>query len=83
MRDPADGAAAAVVKKISDEELAGQVLMPYAYGSSATDVSAGTAAGNNAVAGVATPAQMVAKYRLGGVILVGFGGRRPDRGTNR
>ncbi|MFC4150514.1 glycoside hydrolase family 3 protein [Micromonospora mangrovi] len=69
--------AAALVGTLADEDLVGQVLMPYAYGSSATDVSPGSAAGNRALAGVDTPAQMVAKYRLGGVILVGFSADDP------
>jgi beta-N-acetylhexosaminidase len=55
--------------------------MPYAYGSSATKVSAGSAAGNRALAGVSTPAEMVAKYRLGGVILVGFSADDPTSGN--
>ncbi|MEJ3745025.1 glycoside hydrolase family 3 N-terminal domain-containing protein [Actinomycetes bacterium KLBMP 9797] len=63
--------------RLSDEDLAGQVLMPYAYGSAAADVSAGSAAGNRKLAGVDTPAEMVAKYRLGGLILVGFSADDP------
>ncbi|HEX8628846.1 MAG TPA: glycoside hydrolase family 3 N-terminal domain-containing protein, partial [Catenuloplanes sp.] len=51
--------------------LVGQVLMPFAYGSSATTVSAASKAANQAYAGVDTPAQLVAKYRLGALILVG------------
>ncbi|MFI7073339.1 glycoside hydrolase family 3 protein [Micromonospora sediminicola] len=78
--DPA-ARAAALVATLSDEDLVGQVLMPYAYGSSATDVSAGSAAGNRALAGVDTPAEMVAKYRLGGVILVGFSADDPTSGN--
>ncbi|GHJ45150.1 beta-N-acetylhexosaminidase [Catellatospora sp. TT07R-123] len=79
MQDPADLSAkvAAIVKHMSDEDLAGQVLMPYAYGRSATDVAPGTATGNRALAGVDTPAQMVQKFRLGGIILIGFGGADP------
>ncbi len=79
MQDPADPSAkvAAMVKRMSDADLAGQVLMPFAYGRSATDVSAGTKAANQALAGVDTPAQMVEKYRLGGMILIGFGGDDP------
>ncbi|MEV4619997.1 glycoside hydrolase family 3 N-terminal domain-containing protein [Asanoa sp. NPDC049573] len=74
--DPASRAAA-LVKTLSDEQLAGQVLMPYAYGSSATDVSAGSAAGNQKLAKVDTPAQMLQKYHLGGLILVGFSADDP------
>jgi beta-N-acetylhexosaminidase len=69
--------AAELVGRLTDEDLVGQVLMPYAYGDSATTVSAGSAAGNRALAGVDTPAEMIAKYRLGGLILVGFSADDP------
>jgi beta-N-acetylhexosaminidase len=62
---------------LADEDLVGQVLMPYAYGSSATKVSPASAAGNRKLAGVSTPAEMVARYRLGGLILVGFSADDP------
>ena len=51
--------------------------MPYAFGSSATKVSSGSAAGNRKIGGVSTPAEMIAKYRLGGIILVGFSADDP------
>jgi beta-N-acetylhexosaminidase len=66
-----------LVATLSDEDLVGQVLMPYAYGSSATTVSPGSAAGNRRIARVDTPAEMVAKYHLGGLILVGFSADDP------
>ncbi|MEU7843410.1 glycoside hydrolase family 3 N-terminal domain-containing protein [Micromonospora sp. NPDC049114] len=78
--DPA-ARAAALVATLSDEDLVGQVLMPYAYGDSATKVSTGSAAGNQALAGVDTPADMIAKYRLGGLILVGFSADDPTKGN--
>ncbi|MET8093172.1 glycoside hydrolase family 3 N-terminal domain-containing protein [Micromonospora sp. NPDC005220] len=78
--DPASRAAA-LVATLADEDLVGQVLMPYAYGDSATKVSAGSAAGNQALAGVDTPADMIAKYRLGGLILVGFSADDPTKGN--
>ncbi|MEV4756363.1 glycoside hydrolase family 3 protein [Micromonospora sp. NPDC049559] len=78
--DPA-AQAAELVRTLSDEDLVGQVLMPYAYGSSATKVSAGSAAGNRALAGVDTPAEIIAKYRLGGLILVGFSADDPTGGN--
>jgi hypothetical protein len=59
--DPAALAAAAVAA-MSDADLAGEVLMPYAYGDSATAVDAASKAGNQKIAGVDTPAQMVAKF---------------------
>ncbi|MFR9774833.1 glycoside hydrolase family 3 protein [Micromonospora sp. MS34] len=73
--------AEALARALSDEDLVGQVLMPYAYGDSATKVSPASAAGNRALAGVDTPAEMVAKYRLGGVILVGFSADDPTSGN--
>ncbi|MEH1169637.1 glycoside hydrolase family 3 N-terminal domain-containing protein [Micromonospora sp. CPCC 205539] len=78
--DPA-ARAAALVATLSDEDLVGQVLMPYAYGDAATKVSPGSAAGNQALAGVDTPAEMIAKYRLGGLILVGFSADDPTKGN--
>jgi beta-N-acetylhexosaminidase len=72
--------AAALVTRLADEDLVGQVLMPYAYGSSARTVSAGSAAGNRRLAGVATPAEMIDKLRLGGLILVGLSADDPTAG---
>jgi beta-N-acetylhexosaminidase len=54
---------------LSDAELVGQVLMPYVFGEHATDVSADAAAANQQYAGVDTPAELVERYRVGGVIL--------------
>jgi len=79
--DPA-AQAAALIPTLSDEELVGQVLMPYAYGSSATDVSGASKAGNQKLGKVDTPAQMIQKYHLGGVILIGFSADDPT-GTNQ
>jgi len=69
---PSAAASKDPVAAMSDEELVGQVLMPYAYGQAATEVSAGAAKANQALAGVDTPAQLVEKLHLGGVVLVGF-----------
>nr|WP_045743472.1 glycoside hydrolase family 3 protein [Actinoplanes rectilineatus] len=79
--DPATRAAATVAR-LSDEDLAGQVLMPYAYGSAATEVDKIAAGGNQQLAGVNTPAEMIAKYRLGGLILVSFTAGDPTSDTN-
>ncbi len=79
--DPA-ARAAQTVARLGDEDLVGQVLMPYAYGSDATTVDQASAVGNQALAGVRTPAEMVAKFRLGGVILVGFKADDPTGATN-
>lgn len=80
VEDPA-ASAAALASTLADEDLVGQVLMPYAYGAAADQVSAGSAAGNQELAGVDTPAQMIAKYRLGGLILVGFSADDPTSGN--
>ncbi len=79
--DPA-ARAAATVARLGDEDLVGQVLMPYAYGSDATTVDQAAAAGNQKLGGVNTPAEMVAKFRLGGLILVSFTAEDPTGGTN-
>jgi beta-N-acetylhexosaminidase len=80
--DPAAQAAAAIAK-FGDEDLVGQVLMPYAYGSDATDVPDAAKGENRAYAGVATPAEMVKKYRLGGLILMGWTVNDPTSSTNK
>jgi beta-N-acetylhexosaminidase len=79
--DPATRAAR-LAGSLADADLAGQVLMPYAFGASATAVDRASAAGNRALAGVDTPAEMVAKFHLGGLILVGFTPGDPTGGTN-
>ena len=79
--DPAALAARAVAA-MSDQDLAGEVLMPYAYGNSATAVDGPSKAGNQKLAGVDTPAQMVARYHLGGLILVSFSAADPTSTTN-
>ncbi|MEU8817892.1 glycoside hydrolase family 3 N-terminal domain-containing protein [Actinoplanes sp. NPDC048796] len=68
--------------RMSDADLAGQVLMPYAYGSAATSVDKTSAAGNQGLAGVNTPAEMIAKFHLGGLILVSFTAQDPTGTTN-
>jgi beta-N-acetylhexosaminidase len=76
------GDPAAALAAMSDTDLAGQVLMPYAYGSSATNVDKTSAAGNQGLAGVNTPAEMIAKFHLGGLILVSFTAQDPTGATN-
>jgi beta-N-acetylhexosaminidase len=62
---------------MSDAELVGQLLMPYAYGGEADRVSAAARRANQRLGGVDTPAQLVRRYDLGGLILV-----RGDGGTS-
>jgi beta-N-acetylhexosaminidase len=67
---------------LSDDELAGQLLMPYAYGSGAESVSAAARKANEGLAGVGTPAEMVRRFHLGGLILVRGTGDDPTESTN-
>jgi beta-N-acetylhexosaminidase len=64
--DPVEQALSAM----TPEERIGQLLMPYAYGASADDVTPAQAAANRQIYGVETPAELVATYHLGGVIFL-------------
>jgi beta-N-acetylhexosaminidase len=79
--DPA-AQAAAIAARLSDVELVGQVLVPYAYGDDANSVSAGSKKSNQKIGGVDTPAQLVDKYKLGGLILVSSSADDPTGDTN-
>jgi beta-N-acetylhexosaminidase len=74
--------AAALAARLGPEDLVGQMLMPFAYGDSATDVSTASRARNRKATGVDTPAEIVARYRLGGVMLVRFSADDPTASTN-
>jgi len=50
------------------EEKVGQLFVTYAYGDRADTTTPADVAANQKVHGVSTPAQLVAKYHLGGVI---------------
>jgi beta-N-acetylhexosaminidase len=75
---PLPARAASLASRLSDAELVGQVLMPYVYGDHPTEVPPGTAQANQQYAGVDTPAELVERYHLGGVILMR---RTDDTGT--
>jgi len=77
-----ESSAQAMVAAMTDEELLGLVLMPHAYGDDADKVSAASKAANRAFAGVDTPADMVRKYHLAGLILMRFTADDPTAGTN-
>ncbi|MFI5953401.1 glycoside hydrolase family 3 protein [Cryptosporangium sp. NPDC051539] len=83
---PAGGDAAtrakAIASKLADVDLVGQMLMPFVYGDSATDVSPATRQLNVSRDGVGTPAEIVKKYRLGGVILIRRSNDDPTAPTN-
>lgn len=80
--DPARQAVG-LAAKLTDEELVGQLLMPYAYGNDADKVSSGSVSANKSYAGAATPAEIVKKYHLGGIILVSSSADDPTAGTNK
>ncbi|MEV4704276.1 glycoside hydrolase family 3 N-terminal domain-containing protein [Actinoplanes sp. NPDC049316] len=73
---PADPAAARpgpsevdrILARMTLPEKVGQLFTTYAYGADATAPSASDAAANRRLYGVDTPAEVVAKYHLGGVI---------------
>src|SRR5215207_4758830 len=79
--DPA-AEAAKIAAGLPDVDLVGQLLMPFAYGNDAAKVSDGSRAGNQKVGGVDTPAQLVERYRLGGLILVRRASGDATAGTN-
>lgn len=58
------------VTALTDQELAGQVLMPYLHGDHPTEVSPEDAWANQEYAGVDTPAELVERYQVAGVILL-------------
>ncbi|GAA3117517.1 hypothetical protein GCM10010466_05670 [Planomonospora alba] len=60
----------AVLAEMSTEEKVGQLFMPVVYGAAADAVSGE----NRARYGAGTPAQVIAKYRPGGVILFPWAG---------
>jgi beta-N-acetylhexosaminidase len=80
--DPAKRAAA-LAAGMSDADLVGQVLMPVAYGYDANHVSSDAAQHNQTLDGASTPAQIVARYHLAGLMLVNEGdGSDPTAATN-
>jgi beta-N-acetylhexosaminidase len=80
--DPARRAAM-IAAGMSDADLVGQVLMPVAYGYDANKVSRDAAQHNQNIDGASTPAQIVAKYHLAGLMLVNESdGSDPTAGTN-
>lgn len=74
--------ARAIASRLSDADAIGQLMMPFVYGEDATSVSAEAAKQNQENYGVRTPAEVVAKYRLGGVMLTRRAGGDPTQDTN-
>jgi beta-N-acetylhexosaminidase len=72
---PAPSAVDIALARLDLDRRIGQLFSTYAFGSSATEVDAHQRAANVALYGVATPAEVVTRHHLGGVILLG---RRTD-----
>lgn len=77
-----DAQAAAIAAKLSDVDAVGQLLVPFVYGQDANNVSSSAARENTAKYGVATPAAVIAKFRLGGLMLVRQASDDPTADTN-
>ncbi|MCJ0870909.1 glycoside hydrolase family 3 protein [Streptomyces sp. AP-93] len=58
--------------RMSLAELVGQLFVSRAYGHSATEPDPGDAALNQQLFGVRTPAELVARYHLGGIVYFGW-----------
>lgn len=69
-----DRAIASLVGRMSLEQKVGQLFVQHFYGASATTADQR----NVPLYGVATPAEVVAKYHLGGVIYFGWSGNLTD-----
>ncbi|MFG1609634.1 glycoside hydrolase family 3 protein [Actinoplanes sp. NPDC049265] len=79
--DRVSGVVRAIMRQMSLREKVGQLFVVEVYGQDADSVTPATAARNQALYGVDTPAQVIAKYQPGGVIY--FDARRgPDNVQN-
>lgn len=76
-----DGGVRALLRQMTVREKVGQLFVVEVYGQDATTVTPAMAARNQALYGVDTPAEVIAKYQPGGVIY--FDARRgPDNVQN-
>lgn len=60
-----------LLKKMTLSQKVGQLFMTYTYGASATDTDPLMVRANSRLSGVADGAQLVARYHLGGIVLLG------------
>ena len=66
---------------LSDEQLVGQLFMSYVYGSGPDTATGAQRQANIALYGEPTPAQVLRRWHLGGVILIDHNDLDPDRPT--
>jgi beta-N-acetylhexosaminidase len=78
---PPEPAATTETAGLSDEQLIGQLFMTYVYGSTAKQATPAQRQANIALYGEPTPAAVVQRWHLGGVILVDHNDLDPDRPT--
>lgn len=64
---------------LTDRQLVGQLFMTYVYGSAAQRATPAQRAANLALYGAATPAAVVRRWHLGGVILIDHNTLDPER----
>jgi len=65
---PEPSIAPAMLAQLTTEEKVGQLFMPVVVGNSATDVTPAEAQANTQLFGVSTPAEVVDRFHLGGII---------------
>ncbi len=78
---PTTSAAPAGAAALTDEQLVGQVFMSYVYGAGASTATAAQRQANMSLYGEATPAEVVRRWHLGGVVLVDHNDLDPQRPT--
>ena len=67
--------------RLSDRQMVGQLFMTYVYGSGAHRATPAQRAANRVLYGAATPAGVVRRWHLGGVILIDHNDLDPARAT--
>src|SRR4051794_25941750 len=64
---------------LTDEQLVGQLFIGYVYGAGASSATAAQRRANLALYGAATGAEIVRRWHLGGIILIGRNDLDPNR----
>lgn len=67
--------------RLTDPQMVGQLFMGYVYGAGATRATPDQRAANTALYGVPSPAEVVRRWHLGGVILIDHNDLDPARPT--
>jgi beta-N-acetylhexosaminidase len=67
------------LESLSADQKIGQLISTFVYGGHARNVTAEQAEANRSLYGVETPAEVVATYHLGGILLLSYNPFDPDR----